>query len=158
MLESLRKCGRSSSTSMVHQVSSPQTVVYMSVVFCGYVRTDKFTHKVNAHISFNRTIRLVAGIEGELDAKLQANGVKEGDDLVVMVINQGEIDLFLNFACSCKLHNISLSNVMVFAGSRYAYTYAHTYTRTDITVTCCLCIFTESRSWFCDRYIANRFG
>ncbi len=37
-----------------------------------------------------------------------------------MVVNEGEIDLYMNFACSCKLHNISLSNVIIFAGSRYA--------------------------------------
>ena len=35
-----------------------------------------------------------------------------------MVINEGEIDLYLNFACSCRLHDISMSNVIVFAGSR----------------------------------------
>jgi hypothetical protein len=29
----------------------------------------------------------------------------------------GEIDLFLNFACSCRLHDISLKNILVFAGS-----------------------------------------
>ena len=49
---------------------------------------------------------------------LQKNKVREGDDLTVMVINEGEIDLYLNFACSCRLHDISMSNVIVFAGSR----------------------------------------
>lgn len=56
-------------------------------------------------------------IESDLDVKLRQHGVKAGDDLVVMVVNEGEIDLFLNFACSCRKHGISLSNVMVFAGS-----------------------------------------
>ena len=38
-------------------------------------------------------------------------------DLVVMVVNAGELDLFLNFACSTALHNIDISNVVVFCGS-----------------------------------------
>lgn len=53
----------------------------------------------------------------QLDDKLATHNLKKGDDAVVMVVNEGEIDLFLNFACSCKLHNISLNNVIVFAGS-----------------------------------------
>ena len=40
-----------------------------------------------------------------------------GSDIVVMVVNAGEIDLLANFACSCKHHNISMRNMMVFAGS-----------------------------------------
>ena len=38
--------------------------------------------------------------------------------MTVMVVNEGEIDLYLNFACSCRLHDISMKNVIVFAGSR----------------------------------------
>jgi hypothetical protein len=34
-----------------------------------------------------------------------------------MVVNEGETDLFLNFACSCRLHGIRLRNILVFAGS-----------------------------------------
>jgi len=49
---------------------------------------------------------------------LRQHNIKAGDDLVVMVLNEGELDLFLNFACSCKLHDISLNNIMVFSGSR----------------------------------------
>jgi hypothetical protein len=60
-------------------------------------------------------------IQAQFDAKLAKHGIKAGDDLVVMVVNEGEIDLFLNFACSCKLHDISLNNMMVFAGSRWAH-------------------------------------
>ena len=58
-----------------------------------------------------------ADIERQLDARLEAHGIKAGDDATVMVVNEGEIDLFLNFACSCRLHNITLTNVVVFAGS-----------------------------------------
>lgn len=57
-------------------------------------------------------------IHEQFEAKLTKHSIKTGDDLVVMVVNEGEIDLFLNFACSCKLHDISMNNMMVFAGSR----------------------------------------
>ena len=57
------------------------------------------------------------GIDIQLRKKLLENNVKAGDDLVVMVVNQGEIDLYLNFACSCKLHGISLEKMIVFSGS-----------------------------------------
>eukprot|EP00605_Chrysophyceae_sp_TOSAG23-4_P001317 GSChrysophyteH1.ASY1.ANO1.1432.1 assembled CDS len=67
--------------------------------------------------SFLRNFR---GIEASLDEKLRWRGIKKGDDVVVMVVNEGETDLFLNFACSCKLHGISLRNVLVFAGNKEA--------------------------------------
>lgn len=56
-------------------------------------------------------------ITEQLDMRLADHNLKKGDDAVVMVVNEGEIDLFLNFACSCRLHNITLSNIIVFAGS-----------------------------------------
>ncbi len=59
-------------------------------------------------------------IQTQLSAKLDSNNIVRGDDVVIMVVNEGEIDLFLNFACSCRLHDISLKKVLVFAGSRYA--------------------------------------
>jgi hypothetical protein len=58
-------------------------------------------------------------MQNQLLAKLSTHDIKKGDDLVVMVLNEGELDLYLNFACSCRLHEISLHNVIVFAGSRY---------------------------------------
>ena len=57
------------------------------------------------------------GIDVQLRKKLLENHINAGDDVVVMVVNQGEIDLFLNFACSCRLHGLSLERVIVFAGS-----------------------------------------
>jgi hypothetical protein len=53
-----------------------------------------------------------------LQAKLDSRMIVVGSDVVVTVVNQGEMDLFLNFACSCRQHGISLSNFLVFAGSR----------------------------------------
>jgi len=58
------------------------------------------------------------GIKKTLLDKLKQRGIKKGDDVVVMVVNEGETDLFLNFACSCKLHGIDLRKVLVFAGSQ----------------------------------------
>lgn len=52
-------------------------------------------------------------------AKINSHNIKAGDDLVAMVVNEGELDLFLNFACSCRLHNISMNNILAFVGSRF---------------------------------------
>lgn len=60
----------------------------------------------------------LAGIENQLRMKLRANNLVAGDDMVVMVVNEGEIDLYLNFACSCQQHSITLHNLIVFSGSR----------------------------------------
>lgn len=50
--------------------------------------------------------------------KLAKRSLYPGEaDVAVMVVNDGEIDLFANFACSCRAHNISMRNVLVFAGS-----------------------------------------
>jgi hypothetical protein len=56
-------------------------------------------------------------VTSQLDSKLTSRGIKAGDDVTVMVVNEGEIDLYLNFACSCQQHGISTNNVVVFAGS-----------------------------------------
>lgn len=53
-----------------------------------------------------------------MDQLLLERNIPKGGDVVVMVVNAGEMDLFMNFACSCRLHNISLNNVLVFAASR----------------------------------------
>lgn len=58
-------------------------------------------------------------IENELREMFAKKNVHPGSDVVVMVVNDGEMDLFLNFACSCHAHNISLNNMIVFAGSGY---------------------------------------
>jgi hypothetical protein len=57
-------------------------------------------------------------ITKQLKKKLADNNIEAGDDLIVMVVNEGEIDLYMNFACSCQLHDISLDHLIVFAGSQ----------------------------------------
>jgi hypothetical protein len=56
-------------------------------------------------------------IELHLNGILAKAGLNKGDDVVLMVVNDGEIDLFLNFVCSCRAHGITTSNIVVFAGS-----------------------------------------
>jgi hypothetical protein len=55
-------------------------------------------------------------------AKLKAShsNLKPGDDVILIVLNDGEIDIFINFACSMRAHGLEASylhKVVVFAGS-----------------------------------------
>lgn len=63
-------------------------------------------------------LRYFVEINGDLTMKLESHNIHAGDDLVTMVVNEGELDLFLNFACSCRLHNISMHNILAFVPSR----------------------------------------
>jgi hypothetical protein len=56
-------------------------------------------------------------ITDDLKRKVASRGLLAGDDVVILVVNEGEIDLYLNLACSCKQHNIPLNNFLIFAGS-----------------------------------------
>ena len=60
-------------------------------------------------------------IQTEFTSMLARRDLGRGDDLVLMVANDGEIDLFLNFACSCRKNGISLHNVVLIAGSRWVW-------------------------------------
>eukprot|EP01031_Cornospumella_fuschlensis_P023523 gene23523-28529_t len=62
-------------------------------------------------------LKYFADIEKQLRQKFRERGIQKGDDIVVMVVNEGELDLFVNFACSCRFHSISMSHILVFAGS-----------------------------------------
>jgi hypothetical protein len=57
-------------------------------------------------------------VESQILAMMARRGLAPGNDVTLMVTNDGEIDLFLNYACSCRAHNISLNNAIVFTGSR----------------------------------------
>lgn len=48
---------------------------------------------------------------------LENNGIVRGNDIILMVVNMGEIDLLLNFICSCKKHGIIIFNIVVFTSS-----------------------------------------
>ena len=60
----------------------------------------------------------INSIQSEILSLLKKRGLGPGSDVTLMVTNDGEIDLFLNYACSCRSHNISLHNAIVFTGSR----------------------------------------
>lgn len=68
-------------------------------------------------------------IEDYVWSKLVERGLASGDkdatdasgrrarnrgDLVVMVVNEGEMDLLANFACSCERFGVSMKNMLVF--------------------------------------------
>ena len=58
-------------------------------------------------------------MERYLKNKLDSRGyaAKGIDTLVVMVVNAGELDLYMNLACSAELHGVSMDNWVVFSGS-----------------------------------------
>jgi hypothetical protein len=66
---------------------------------------------------FSPLLKHLPSIEKTWTQLLDARGIQPGDDLALMVVNDGEIDLFLNFACSCRAHGIPLHNVMVICAS-----------------------------------------
>lgn len=61
-------------------------------------------------VHFDAVMSLVGG-------KLTSRGFQPGATMIVMTLNDGELDLFMNYACSCTLHDIALANVIVFTGS-----------------------------------------
>jgi hypothetical protein len=75
----------------------------------------RIKEKLTTFLTFFNT--QASGIVNPLRKKLADNNIKAGDDLIVMVVNEGEIDLYMNFACSCQLHDISLNKLLVFVGS-----------------------------------------
>ena len=50
------------------------------------------------------TIPISIGIDRQLKNKFNQYQVKAGDDVIVMVVNEGERDLYLNFAVRIVLH------------------------------------------------------
>jgi len=64
-------------------------------------------------------IRQFDAMEKYIKSRLLSKGYREQgvEDLVIMVVNEGEFDLFMNLACSCELHGISMNNFVVFAGN-----------------------------------------
>lgn len=63
-------------------------------------------------------IRHLKEITNTISKMLLKRNLLPGADIVVMVVNDGEMDLFINFACSCLLHDINMNNMLVFAGSK----------------------------------------
>ena len=53
-----------------------------------------------------------------ITSKLANQGILPGNDVIVMVGNDGEVDLFMNFICSCHANHVNVSQVVLFAGSK----------------------------------------
>jgi hypothetical protein len=98
----------------IHNKEIPRATGYFRAVPRDRGR-DRMYEKLNP---FVRKFDGPNGIERTLDDLLQRNGFKAGDDIIVMVTNQGETDLYLNFACSCQQNGISMKNVLVFCGDQ----------------------------------------
>jgi hypothetical protein len=120
-----------SKTSEEHKVARKKNVNYqlnLNVHNHGHERPTGYFRKVpkvkgrdrvrEKLTSFLKHFDGPHGIIKQMREKLSTNGFKPGDDIVVMVVNEGEIDLYLNLACSCKMHDISMQNFMVFAASK----------------------------------------
>ena len=71
----------------------------------------KFAEKLSPLLSSLPTV------ENEMRDLLRQRGLGPGSDVVVMVVNEGEMDLFMNFACSCRHYNLTINNIVVFAAS-----------------------------------------
>jgi hypothetical protein len=56
-------------------------------------------------------------VEDHFREILATAGKRPGDDIVLMVMNEGEMDLLLNLVCSMHASNISVANMMVVAAS-----------------------------------------
>lgn len=85
--------------------------------------TGLFNNVANANgrkLLAKKMVKLLPGLPGlekVMRDKLNARNLPPGADIVVMVVNAGEIDVLANFVCSMAKYHISMSNVVVFAGS-----------------------------------------
>ena len=84
-------------------------------------------------------LRNIVAIENHFKHVLQEWGKVPGDDVVLMVMNEGEMDLLVNFACSCHTHNISMSHMMVVAASESILPMIRATGYSSLHNTTCLC-------------------
>lgn len=58
-------------------------------------------------------------MQSHIKSVLIRHHLEPGSNIILIVLNDGEIDIFLNFACSLQAHGLedSLRRVVVFAGS-----------------------------------------
>ncbi|KAJ1419017.1 hypothetical protein B484DRAFT_453505 [Ochromonadaceae sp. CCMP2298] len=79
------------------------------------VANDKGRRKLSRKMS--SLLPHLDSLQSQVAAMLHSRGLLPGADVVVMVVNAGEMDLLANFCCSCRTHNVSTRNMLVFAGS-----------------------------------------
>lgn len=82
-----------------------------------YRKIPQFKGRDRLQEKLEPLLRNFDSINNQITDKFKERGIKANDDVVIMVINEGEVDLFYNFICSCRLHSINVGNVVVFSGS-----------------------------------------
>ncbi len=83
-----------------------------------FSRTGNLKGRVRTIEKMQSMIGNLTEIEILLKTMLSSHHIYAGDEVIVMVVNDGEMDLFINFACSAHLHKIMMEKVMVFCASR----------------------------------------
>jgi hypothetical protein len=100
------------------QVSSGSSLSHPSLEFTGFF--SKPGNQKGRQRFIDKLKPLLASlseVEKEMDNLLLERNLSRGADVVVMVVNEGEMDLYMNFVCSCQAHNLSLANIIVFSAS-----------------------------------------
>jgi hypothetical protein len=118
-----------SSQSISSSSSSSSSTSLTSYVTTGFVKqTPQLKDRLQLNIKMKNLLYSLNNIQKFIQEKLSAAGInnnpnnnnKNGNgknDLVLMTVNEGEMDMLVNFKCSCKYHNIDTSNIVVFAAS-----------------------------------------
>lgn len=84
-------------------------------------KASHHTARIRIGEKLNPLLKSLPTIDTELGDMLANNGFSPysggENDIVVMVVNEGEFDIFLNFICSCKAHSINVHRVLVLCGN-----------------------------------------
>lgn len=82
-------------------------------------RVPKVNGRLRTKMKLGTLVLKYDEVQEYITNKFKSHGLLPGTDIILMAINEGEIDLFLNFVCSLNKHNINhiLSKVVVFSGS-----------------------------------------
>jgi hypothetical protein len=98
-----------------------QILFFSALIYCiskGVFReVPKLKGRERLQERMSQFLENLDSIDTYIRTLLRQRGRQPFDDVVVMVVNEGEIDIFYNFVCSCRAYNISLEKVLVFAGS-----------------------------------------
>lgn len=98
---------------------SEETSKYHNLSLQGFF--DKVSNSRGRNLFASKYLKLVSSLsnlESEISEKLARHNITKGDKLVIMVLNAGELDLFINFLCSCYFNRIPTNKIIVFVGSK----------------------------------------
>lgn len=82
-----------------------------------FLKVNRAKGRMRMKQKFDPFLRHYEDLMALVSSTLLFKGFKPGSNIVLMTLNDGELDLFLNYACSCVAHNISIANTIVFSGS-----------------------------------------